>query len=84
MYPTLEDESSMSPSDLEAIRAVIREEIEPMHSDMRAGFERVWAEFKELRDHLDGVVDERFPPIDKARRQGGRALGGTGMAAKTR
>ena len=81
----------MSPSDLEAIRTLVREEVKPigdkvdtLRSEMHAGFERVWAEFKELREHLEGVIDERFPPIDKARRQGGRALRGTRMAAKTR
>ena len=72
----------MSPGDLEAIRAAIREEIEPMRSEMRAGFDRVWAEFASLHEELQGVIDPTFKALTKDPREGGPA--GGGMAAKGR
>ena len=86
----------MNPGDLEAIRTVIRDEINPLRSEMEAlrsemealrsemeaGFERVSKEFADLREHLEGLIDADFPPVDQRPRHGGSGPSNMRIAAK--
>ena len=81
-----------SPPTANDIRQIVREELEPVASRMRQGFDRVdkqiedldrklTGRFDRLEEMLEGVIDKDYPPVDQQRPSGGPS-GITGMAAK--
>lgn len=78
-----EDDPNMSPSDLEAIRTLVREEIKPIGDKVDTLRSEMHAEFAQLRRELAGVIDSEYPAIASSSRAGGPPASGK-MAAKPR